>query len=109
VYHAQPHGNLDPLDQPVLPDLYVDIVEVMDVKRAMLAHHRSQKTWLDKTQGMDAYLDVMQNLNRELGTWSGQYMYAEGWRKRRHLGFCDEAADPLFAALQGSCYRDKET
>jgi LmbE family N-acetylglucosaminyl deacetylase len=109
VYHAQPHGNLDPLGRPVLPDLYVDIAEVMEVKRAMLAHHKSQKTWLDQTQGMDAYLDVMQNLNRELGTLTGQFVYAEGWRIRRHLGFCDEAADPLFAALQASCYRDKKT
>jgi N-acetylglucosamine malate deacetylase 1 len=101
VYHAQPHGNRDPLGNPVMPDMVVDISNVLDVKRSMLAFHKSQKTWLDKTQGMDAYLDVMQDLNRELGTWTGQDIYAEGWRKRRHLGLCDETANPLFTALQG--------
>ena len=109
VYHAQPHGNLDPLGQPVIPDMAVNISDVMDVKRSMLAHHKSQKTWLDRTQGMDAYLDVMQDLNRELGALTGRYIYAEGWRKRRHLGFCDEAANPLFAALQGFVYRVAKT
>ncbi len=100
VYHAQPHGNLDPLRQPILPDLYVDITEVMAEKRAMLARHASQKTWLDRSQGMDAYLTVMEKNSAALGAMSGKYRYAEGWRRRLHYGFCDEGDDPLAAALQ---------
>lgn len=103
VYHAQPHGNRDPLRRIVYPDLYIDISEVIQDKRAMLAQHVSQKVWLDQTQGMDAYLDTMQAQCRDVGTMSEQFVYAEGWRRRLHLGFCDEAADPLGMALSDHC------
>lgn len=99
VYHAQPHSNRDPLRQLVRPEIYVDISSVMNEKKEMLAHHKSQKTWLDKTQGMDAYLNVMEAMSREVGTMSGRFENAEGWRRRLHLGFCAEGADPLSTAL----------
>jgi LmbE family N-acetylglucosaminyl deacetylase len=99
VYHAQPHGNRDPLRRLVYPDLYVDIGSIIDEKRAMLAHHHSQKAWLDRTQGMDAYLDTMLALSREVGEMSGEFTYAEGWRRRLHLGFCTEDDDPLSEML----------
>jgi len=102
VYHAQPHGNCDPLGQPVRPQLCVDITPVMAQKRDMLARHASQKSWLDRTQGMDSYLAVMEEMGREVGAMTGRFPFAEGWRKRLHLGFCDPAADPLVAALPGS-------
>ena len=104
VYHAQPHGNRDPLRQLVQPDLFVDVTAVIETKRAMLAHHASQKVWLDHTQGMDAYLDTMQQLCRETGELSGRYAYAEGWRRRLHLGFCAQTADPLSTALRDHVY-----
>ncbi len=100
VYHAQPHGNRDPLRQIIRPDLYVDISSVMAEKRAMLARHASQKTWLDRSQGMDAYLTVMEENSKAVGEMSGKFQYAEGWRRRLHYGFCDEAADPLVEALE---------
>lgn len=99
VYHAQPHGNRDPLRQLVHPEMYVDIETVIDKKRAMLAHHQSQKTWLDRTQGMDAYLEAMLAFSREVGALSGRFTYAEGWRRRLHLGFGAEADDPLSEVL----------
>jgi LmbE family N-acetylglucosaminyl deacetylase len=99
VYHAQPHGNRDPLRQLVRPEIFVDISDVMTEKRAMLACHASQKEWLDATQGMDAYLDTMADLLREVGEMSGRFTYAEGWRRHLHLGFCSEDADPLSEAL----------
>ncbi len=101
VYHAQPHGNRDPLRRLVVPELFVDITAVMDRKRAMLAHHASQKAWLDATQGMDSYLDTMTELNCEVGGLSGRFTYAEGWRRHLHIGFCAEDADPLSEALGG--------
>ncbi len=100
VYHAQPYGNVDPLRQPVRPDFYVDITDVIDVKQAMLAHHRSQQGWLDESQGLSSYLATMRELGRELGTLSGCCEYAEGWRRRLHLGFCGPDADPLAATLR---------
>ena len=99
VYHAQPHGNRDPLRQLVQPEIYVDVSSVMQAKTEMLARHRSQKEWLDKSQGMDSYLRAMENICRETGTMSGRFEYAEGWRRRSHLGFCAEDADPLSTAL----------
>jgi LmbE family N-acetylglucosaminyl deacetylase len=100
IYHAQPHGNVDPLRQPVRPDLFVDIAGVGARKRAMLACHHSQKDWLDRSQGMDSYLLAMEALDREVGALSGRFASAEGWRRRLHLGFCAPDADPLSAALR---------
>ena len=99
VYHAQPHGNKDPLRHPIVPDLFIDVTDLMDAKRAMLAHHASQKRWLDETQGMGSYLDAMDEICREIGEMSGRFTYAEGWRRRLHYGFCAEDADPITAAL----------
>jgi LmbE family N-acetylglucosaminyl deacetylase len=101
VYHAQPHGNRDPLRRLVRPDLYVDISAVLAEKGAGLALHASQKTWLDRSQAMDAYLAVMEANSRAVGEMSGVFQYAEGWRRRLHYGFCDESADPLASALAG--------
>src|SRR5437762_1382416 len=81
IYHAQPHGNCDPLGQPVRPTLYVDITSCLDEKIAMLAAHQSQKLWLDQSQGLDSYLQTMRDLSRQVGAMSGRYEYAEGWRR----------------------------
>jgi N-acetylglucosamine malate deacetylase 1 len=99
IYHAQPHGNRDPLGQPVRPSLFVDVSSVLDRKAAALACHASQRQWLDSSQGIDSYIETMKSLNREVGAMSERFDYAEGWRKHLHLGFCSESADPLHAAL----------
>lgn len=103
VYHAQPHGNRDGLRAPVTPEFFVDVSGVMDIKTAMLGEHRSQKEWLDKSQGMDSYLAAMEDMAREVGRLSGRYEFAEGWRRRSHLGFCSEDANPLVDALKELC------
>jgi len=95
VYHAMPHGLRDGLGNTLVPELFVDIGAVLATKRDMLAEHRSQKEWLDVSQGLDAYLNEMEALGREVGRLSGRFTYAEGWRRHSHLGFCDEAYDPL--------------
>ncbi len=104
VYHAQPHGNYDALRHLVYPDIYVDISGVMDKKKEMLACHRSQKEWLDETQGMESYIRAMEEMSRAVGVMSGRFEFAEGWRRRLHLGFCAPDADPLSAALAGHIY-----
>lgn len=100
IYHAQPHGNRGPLGGLIRPNFCVDISLVLEEKRSMLAKHASQKTWLDKSQGMDAYLNVMVENCREVGSMSGKFTFAEGWRKRLHYGFCEKEADPLADALK---------
>jgi hypothetical protein len=86
----------------------VDVGAVLKLKRKMLAAHRSQKEWLDASQGLNAYLDSMEVLSREIGRLSGVYDYAEGWRRHLHLGFSAKDSDPLGAALGRLCVVDEE-
>jgi LmbE family N-acetylglucosaminyl deacetylase len=99
IYHAQPHGNCDGLGRSVWPHLFVDVSDLIDRKRELLALHVSQKQWLDESQGMDSYLATMQQLCRDVGTLSGRFALAEGWRRHSHLGFCATDDDPLTGAL----------
>ena len=99
LYHATPHGLCDGLRRRVIPGAFVDTAGVHQRKRAALACHASQKEWLDTTQGMDSYLAAMDNFSGELGTLSGKFQHAEGWRRHSHLGFCGEPDDPLCKAL----------
>lgn len=104
VYHAMPHGLQDSMRRRVPVEGYADVTPTLSGKRAMLACHRSQKEWLDQTQGMDAYLDDMERFARLVGKRSGCFAAAEGWRRHSALGFGPEAADPLAKAL-GEHYR----
>lgn len=106
IYHAMPHGLRDPLRRRLLPGQYVDVTPVLAEKRAMLACHRSQKEWLDESQGMDAYLVTMEEFSREVGRLSGRFAAAEGWRRHLHLGLAAEDGDPLAEALGGACVLD---
>ncbi len=53
----------------------------------MLEFHRSQKEWLDKSQGIDSYINVMAKMSGTMGKDSGRYGYAEGWIRHSHIGF----------------------
>lgn len=99
VYHAQPFGNRDGMGILVEPAIFVNITSVIDRKAGALAEHRSQKEWLDRSQGMGAYLDEMKTQGRELGVMSGMFEFAEGWRRHNDRGLCGPAADPLLEAL----------
>jgi N-acetylglucosamine malate deacetylase 1 len=100
LYHAMPHGLCDPFGDPVKPGMFVDVTGVMDVKRQALAAHASQKDWLDTTQGMDSYLQQMEDTAVELGQQSGRFRCAEGWRPHAHMGFCAQDANPLRDVLK---------
>jgi len=99
VYHALPHGLRDGLGRRIIPGAFVNTTPVQPAKRAALAAHSSQKAWLDQTQGMDSYLDAMDDMGRAVGKLSGRFEFAEGWRRHSHLGFCAENADPLREVL----------
>lgn len=99
VYHAMPHGLRDGLRQRIVPGLFINTTSVHAAKRAALACHRSQKEWLDVSQGMDSYLHALDAMSMEVGAMSGRFHHAEGWRRHSHLGFCAESADPLREAL----------
>ncbi len=99
IYHASPHGLRDQLRRLVPPGAFVDITAVQERKRMALACHDSQRGFLRDTQGMDNYVQSMDDFSRALGTLSGRFRYAEGWRRHLHFGFGEEGADPLRAAL----------
>ncbi len=102
IYHAQPHGNRDALNRIISPDIFVNIGEVMDKKSKTLAEHRSQKEWLDRSQGFDSYLLTMNDFAREVGKLSGRFEFAEGWRRHNPLGFCSSDANPLIEILKNN-------
>jgi N-acetylglucosamine malate deacetylase 1 len=103
VYHAQPHGNRDPLGNPVCPSHVVDVGDLLQRKRELLSYHASQNAWLDASQQMSSYLQSMEDLGRQVAELSGKYTVAEGWRRHLHLGLCAAEFDPLRAALSDSC------
>ena len=101
IYHGSPHGLRDGLRRRVIPEAFVNTTTVQDRKREALGCHRSQRDWLDATQGMDSYIATMDEFARALGSMSGKFRHAEGWRRHLHYGFGDEQDDPLKDALKG--------
>lgn len=102
IYHAMPHGLIDGLRNLVIPDFYVDISKVIDDKAAMLGCHISQKNWLDRSQGMDSYIQSMKDISESSGRKSNQFRYAEGWRRHLHLGYSRMELRPLEDLLVSS-------
>jgi LmbE family N-acetylglucosaminyl deacetylase len=108
VYHAMPHGLRDSLRRRVVPGAFVNTTSVHAGKRAALAAHASQKSWLDASQGMDSYLLAMDEMSLAVGKMSGKFRHAEGWRRHLHLGFSATDADPLAEALRNNCLLNED-
>jgi LmbE family N-acetylglucosaminyl deacetylase len=99
IYHAMPIGLCSPMREPVEPELFIDTAHVHATKRAALACHASQSEWLDKSQGQGSYLQRLDEFSLALGKRSRKFQHAEGWTRHLHIGFGDEADDPLRDAL----------
>jgi len=104
LYHAPPHILTDQMRRPIVPELYVDVGSVMERKERLLACHASQKDWLDRTQGLDSYLATMRDITSKVGSLSGRFAFAEGWRRHSHVGFTRADGDPLADLLAGRCW-----
>ena len=103
VYHGMPHGLCDQLRRRIVAGLYVNTASMHKTKREALAAHKSQQNWLDTSQGMNSYLQAMEDASLEVGKLSKKFKHAEGWRRHLHYGFCIEKADPLRQALGPNC------
>ncbi len=101
IYHALPYGLTDGLRCDVEPDFFVNISSVMDQKRSMLGFHKSQQNWLETSQGLNKYIETMNSMSLAVGIRSGEYKFAEGWKRHSHLGFSNEEINPLFDILKG--------
>jgi N-acetylglucosamine malate deacetylase 1 len=99
VYHSQPHGHRDGLNQKILPEFAVNIDSVMPGKSAMLAEHASQQEWLDQSQGMNAYIQSMQDFAAEMAELAGGCRWAEGWRRHNPVGLCAADEDLMRTGL----------
>jgi len=60
LYYVDPLEGRDPYTGAMVkPTTLVDIAEVLERKRQMLACHASQREWLKAHHGMDEYIDAM--------------------------------------------------
>jgi len=75
LYFVSPLGGGD-------ADFLVDVGSTFATKRAMLAEHDSQRSWLAQHHGMDDYLDQMERWTRATGQRAG-VEFAEAFRQYR--------------------------
>ena len=99
LYHSMPRGHQTPDRQPVHPDAYVNVAPVHAQRQAALSAHRSQKEWLDLTQGPGSFLELLEHDSVELGRRSKKFTLAEAWHRHSHIGYCEAGDDPLKSAL----------
>ena len=97
LYFMDPIGGNDRDEQPVLPDFYADIAGTFQIKREMLAEHKSQREWLLQHHGIDDYLLMMESWTREIGRRAGVEL-AEGFRRYKGHPYPQE---PLLEELLG--------
>jgi LmbE family N-acetylglucosaminyl deacetylase len=100
VYHCTAHGLVDPLNRPMHPEFFIDTTAVHERKLAALAAHASQQDWLDRSQGMNSYLQAANDESLLVGRASKRFRHAEGWWRHAATGFCAATADPLRTALR---------
>jgi len=95
IYHSLPHGRRGPLGEAPAVTHFVRIDRVLPLKRRLLAEHKTQKEWLDVSQGMDAYLTEMEISGRAVGKMSGRFPVAEAFARHSPIGFSAADWDPL--------------
>jgi len=87
----------DYLGRPQPVHFYVDVTSEIDVKRKMLACHRSQREWLMRQHGLDHYIGSMEQWGRERGKQAG-FQFAEAFCQHRGHAY---PRDNILAAILG--------
>jgi len=82
LYFMDPVGGRDREENLLRPDFVVDVAAAIERKRAMLAEHASQRSWLRKHHGNDEYIQQMDQWTRERGALAGA-SHGEGFRQYR--------------------------
>jgi N-acetylglucosamine malate deacetylase 1 len=80
LYFMDPIGHQDRGGQSVVPDFTVDVASVVEMKRAMLGKHESQRLWLQQQHGMTDYIRQMEDWTRACGARAG-IKWGEGFRQ----------------------------
>lgn len=103
LYHCLPYGLKDGLRNLIIPDEYVNISSVIELKEKMLTEHKSQKEWLDVSQGINSYVNIMLEMCKNIALMSEKdWKYAEGWKRHLHLGLSANDEDRLKEVLKDS-------
>ncbi len=106
LYHAQPHSSMDIMRLAVVPSLFVDVTDKIDLKDQMLRCHATQKEWLDVSQGMDSYLAAMRDGCARVGRMAPHLVpHAEGFRQHMHVGLSARDGDRLSDVLADKVQR----
>jgi LmbE family N-acetylglucosaminyl deacetylase len=95
IYHALPHTLKDQLRKKIDAGSFVNTSSVQQKKLEALKAHQSQQNWLDVSQKLNSYLQAMEDISLAVGKMSKKFIYAEGWRRHLHFGFCGPDDDPL--------------
>ncbi len=80
LYFVDPIGGVDREGRPLAAGFHVDIGQVFELKRRMLACHASQRDWLRRQHGIDEYLDAQERWSRHRGAEINAE-HAEGFRQ----------------------------
>lgn len=83
LYYVDALEGADRDGNPQPAGFHVDVTEVFDVKRQMLACHASQRNWLLKQHGIDEYLDSQSHWSARRGSEIG---VPHGEAFRQYLG-----------------------
>ena len=98
LYFMDPIGGHDRYRHYVSPDFAVDVTQVFELKKELLAKHASQRNWLLRQHGMDNYIGQMEIWTRDCGMRFG-LAAAEGFRHYRGHPYPDT---PLLQELLGT-------
>lgn len=82
LYFLDPIEGTDRGGKTVVPDFTIDVASTFETKRAMLAQHESQRSWLKQQHGMDDYIAQMERWTRACGSRAG-IIFGEGFRQYR--------------------------
>jgi LmbE family N-acetylglucosaminyl deacetylase len=94
LYFMDPIGGRDRGGKRITPGFAVDVGDVFEIKRKMLAAHESQVAWIAVQHGVADPLAAMEAWTRRRGSDFGVAL-AEGFRHYRNEGY------PRTALLQG--------
>ena len=86
LYFMDPIGGRDRDGVRIVPDFGADVAAVFGAKRAMLAAHASQDSWVAKQHDISDHLASMEAWTRRRGRDFGVAL-AEGFRQYRHHPF----------------------
>jgi N-acetylglucosamine malate deacetylase 1 len=80
LYFCDPIEGRDRSGVKIAPDFAVNVETAFETKRAMLAAHDSQRSWVRKQHGIDDYMGSMETWTKKQGARFG-VRYAEGFRQ----------------------------